>query len=67
MIWPPFPTSHYSPRVQLEVSEREMGVVALHIPIESLKTRSGLELEGGGAELFMCPYPLKVQARPPRE
>ena len=22
---------------------------------------------GGGAELFKCPYPLKVQARPPRD
>ena len=22
---------------------------------------------GGGAELFVCPYPLKVQVRPPRD
>ena len=22
---------------------------------------------GGGGELFTCPYPLKVQARPPRD
>ena len=22
---------------------------------------------GGGGELFTCPYPLKIQARPPRE
>ena len=22
---------------------------------------------GGGAQLFTCPYPLKVQARPPRD
>ena len=27
----------------LEVSEREEGVVALHLPNRSLKTRSGLE------------------------
>ena len=27
----------------LEVSEREEGVVAVHLPIGSLKTRSGLE------------------------
>ena len=22
---------------------------------------------GGGSKLFICPYPLKVQARPPRD
>ena len=22
---------------------------------------------GGGSELFTCPYPVKVQARPPRD
>ena len=48
----------------LEVSQREEVVVTLWVGAGTEFSDLG---RGGGAKLLTCPYPLNVQARPPRD